>query len=277
MKITKSYLRQIIKEELARKLDEMPYAGTFRGAGDKDIITPGDYGIADPPFSRRGKDPDATTRYVRSAKFQDDAIRLYANIQFPVWLAPLFSKRGSPLAADIGSELERAGIMDLASEGLDYLASKGFDGIEKIDPIGDLVIVAGGLNVNIGGVSSPWMIFHGIFDSLQDDYTGNISELAPGITDLVNDMDMSGIDIDVLTSCLTMGSVRKGEFNGQTTDMIAEMMCQELLDKRGLHFNFNMIDDPEIQVQIEEFGDRVKDLVESFRQGARGKLILVHI
>jgi len=276
MKITKSYLRQIIKEELARKLDEMPYAGTLRGAGDKDIIMPGDYRIGTPQNMLHGYDPNVTTRYVRSAKFQDDAIRLYANIQFPVWLAPLFSKSQWDLSADIGSEQERVGIMDLAGEGLDYLGRKGFDGIEKIDPIGDLVIVVGGLNVNRGLVSSPWMIFHGIFDSLADDYTGNISELAPGISALVNDMEMSEFDIDVLTSCLTMGSARKNNM-GVTTDIIAEMMCQELLDKRGLHFNFNMIDDPEIQMQIEEFGDRIKNLAESFRQGARGKLIFVNM
>ena len=59
------------------------------------------------------------------------------------------------------------------------------------------------------------------------------------------------------------------------SDMIAEMMVQEIFDKRGLRFNFDKVVDADAQNQIIEIGERVKEQAQLFRKRAPGKLILV--
>jgi len=254
----------------------MPMAGILRGSKGKDIVIPSKPSLYDAPESIRGRDPKITTRFARSSKFQNDAIRLYANIPFDVWLAPIFSEDAYVLNQFINPEGgDRIKVIDLNLEGLDFLTSQGFDGIEAIKPGGDLVIVTS-INTIKGAVSSPWVIFHGIFDSFDDDYVSQLDVLDLDLKTNVEDIEMSGIDNEVLMSCMTMGAAQRGELNGQTTDIVAEMMCQEILDKRGVYFNFDNLDDPETQMMIKEFGAQVKKEAKTFRQNARGKLIFVN-
>ncbi len=292
MRITQRQLRQIIREELARGLDEMAYKGMILGPGGKDVRFE-----RNPYRLSTRHDPDIGSRLMRSKKFHNDALRLYANIPYGVWIAPFFGDQTPEILLRSSSEDEDAGritILDLAVDGIERLRELNYEGVDQINPIEDLVILIKP-NTGEGTFTSAWMTFHAVFDSLYDDYSGGVNALVPGYDELFNFLEPGMFE--ELEKCLTMGAARDGEIVTET-DLFAEMMCQELLDKRGLHFDFESelptfrkglgilkgtrFDDQfrgptseEMKAKILQLGERVKELTQTFRENARGKLIVV--
>jgi len=275
MRITEVQLRRIIKETL----DEMAYAETLTGHDGEHVVLPGDRHWSTPEGSTtaRAMDPKTTSQYLKSKKFNDDAIRLYANVPFKVWLAPVLSKNLDVSIAFVDPKLgySRIKVLNLAYGGLEFLEKTGFAGVEKIDPAKDLVVMPAGLNVMKGYTTSPWVIMHGIFDSV--DGSGVTSELVPGIAELIKDIEKDPGLIWGLHGSLTMHSATTHQIPlDSVSDMVAEMMLQEIFDRRKLRFNFEKVVDEEMKNQIIEIGERVKKaLAPLFRERAPGKLILV--
>jgi hypothetical protein len=274
MKITEGQLRRIIRETL----DEMAYAETLTGHDGEHVVLPGNRHWSTPEGSTtaRAMDPKTTSQYLKSKKFNDDAIRLYANVPFKVWLAPVLSKNLDVSTAFVDPKLgySRIKVLNLAYGGLEFLEKTGFAGVEEIDPANDLVVLPVGLNVMKGYTTSPWIIMHGIFDSV--DSLDAISELVPGIVKLSKDIEKDPDLIWHLLNSLTMHSATTQQIPlDAISDIVAEMMVQEIFDKRGLRFNFDKVEDPKMQNQIIEIGERVKTLAPLFRKRAPGKLILV--
>ena len=275
MRITEVQLRQIIRESL----DEMAFAKTLTGHDGKHIVLPGRSSRRSGPegsTSARALDPETNSRYLGSKKFNDDAIRLYANVPFNVWLAPVLSKDPDRSMGFVDPEFgySRIKVLNLAYGGLEFLEKTGFAGVEEINPTKDLVVLPVGLNVMKGYTTSPWVIMHGIFDSF--DGNNAVSELAPGLVKLYKDVEKDPDLIWHLLHSLTMYSARTHQITlDAPSDMIAEMMLQEILDKRGVRFNFDKVVDADVQNQIIEIGKRVKEQAQLFRKRAPGKLILV--
>jgi hypothetical protein len=279
MKITNSQLRQIIREDLIQNIDEMAFAKTLTGHDGKHIVLPGRSSHWSGPegsTSAKAFDPETTSRYLGSKKFNDDAIRLYANVPFNVWLAPVLSKDPDTSINFVDPKFgySRIKVLNLAYGGLEFLEKTGFAGIEEINPTKDLVVLPVGLNVMKGYTTSPWVIMHGVFDSI--DTINIISELVPGAMELLKDIEKDPDLIWHLLKSLTMYSARTHQFTlDAPSDMVAEMFVQEIFDKRRLRFNFDEVKDPDMRNQITEVGDRVKKLAQLFITRAPGKLILV--
>jgi len=274
MRITEVQLRRIIRETL----DEMAFAKTLARSDGEHVVLPSSRHWSTPEGSTtaRAMDPKTTSQYLKSKKFSDDAIRLYANVPFKVWLAPVLSKNLDVSTAFVDPKLgySRIKVLNLAYGGLEFLEKTGFAGVEEIDPANDLVVLPAGLNVMKGYTTSPWIIMHGIFDSV--DGAGATSELVPGIAELIKDIEKDPGLIWDLHGSLTMHSATTQQIPlDAISDIVAEMMVQEIFDRRKLRFNFEKVVDEEMKNQIIEIGNRVKTLAKLFRERAPGKLILV--
>jgi hypothetical protein len=275
MRITESKLRQIIRASL----DEMAFAKTLTGRDGKHIVLPGGSSRWSGPevsTSAKAMDPKTTSRHLMSKKFNDDAMRLYANVPFNVWLAPVLSSNLDVSTAFVDPEFgySRIKVLNLAYGGLEFLEKTGFAGVEEINPTKDLVVLPVGLNVMKGYTTSPWVIMHGVFDSI--DTINIISQLVPGAMELLKDIEKDPGLIWHLLHSLTMHSARTRQITlDAPSDMVAELFVQEIFDKRGLRFNFDKVVDADAQNQIIEIGNRVKEMAQLFRNRAPGKLILV--
>ena len=276
MKITSRQLRQIIREVLIQNIDEMAFAKTLTGHDGKHIVLPGGSSRWSGSTSARALDPATTSRYLGSQKFHDDAMRLYANVPFNIWLAPVLSNDFDISAAFVDPKFSysRIKVLNLAYGGLEFLEKTGFAGVEEINPTEDLVVMPVGLNVMKGYTTSPWVIMHGVFDSI--DTIDIISELVPGVKELFKDIEKNPTLIWNLLKSLTMYYARTHQITlDAPSDIVAEMLVQEIFDKRRLRFNFDEVKDLDAQNQITEVGDRVKELAQLFLTRAPGKLILV--
>jgi len=77
-----------------------------------------------------------------------------------------------------------------------------------------------------------------------------------------------------VTQTLTMASARNGQLSSGG-DILAEMMCQELLTKGGLRIDFNTVQEkPEMARAIRALARHVKRMAADFRRNAQGKLIV---
>jgi len=275
MNITESKLRRIVRESL----DEMAFAKTLTDRDGKHIVLPGESSRWSGPegsTSARALDPETNSRYLGSKKFNDDAIRLYANVPFNVWLAPVLSKDPDRSMGFVDPEFgySRIKVLNLAYGGLEFLEKTGFAGVEEINPTKDLVVLPVGLNVMKGYTTSPWVIMHGVFDSI--DTINMISQLVPGAKELLKDVENDPDLIWHLLHSLTMYSARTHQITlDAPSDMVAEMFVQEIFDRRKLRFNFDKVVDPDAQKKIIEIRNRVKEMAQLFLNRAPGKLILV--
>jgi len=275
MRITEGQLRRIIR----KSLDEMAFVKTLTGHDGKHIVLPGRSSRRSGPegsTSARALDPETNSRYLGSKKFNDDAIRLYANVPFNVWLAPVLSSNLDVSTAFVDPEFSysRIKVLNLAYGGLEFLEKTGFAGVEEINPTKDLVVLPVGLNVMKGYTTSPWVIMHGVFDSI--DTINMISQLVPGAKELLKDVENDPDLIWHLLHSLTMYSARTHQITlDAPSDMVAEMFVQEIFDRRKLRFNFDKVVGPDAQKKIIEIGNRVKEMAQLFLNRAPGKLILV--
>ena len=138
-------------------------------------------------------------------------------------------------------------------------------------------------------LATPWMVMHSIFDS-----NSMTDKLIPGFQELnalltygsdegldeddvfmpLNNLTDNYENTRAVASTLTMASGRSGQVAG-SGDILAEMMCQELLTKSGLRMNFEPVrDNPEIEAAVRELASRVKRMAADFRRNAQGKLIV---
>jgi hypothetical protein len=286
MRITESRMRQIIREEAKRALQEMPYAGSLgirQGSDDFELKDEdGEDFSAGAPRNIPG-----AAKYARSSRFKNQATKLYANFPHNVWLA---SWAGDPreirtIASelDIGLGGEYAGErrvvgVELVPDGIRILEEIGFEAPSRVGP-DDLVIIHSISDVDRANLSSPWMIFHSMFDdqaAAPDNFIPSWYDLdLEGMVMGLKYSDGTPLDDDTsrLGLILTMGSAREGRISA-VTDIPGEAICQELLTKGGFRYKTEALDDEGIEA-MEEFAAAVRVAADEFRQGTKGMLLAV--
>ena len=285
MRITESRMRQIIREEAKRALQEMPYAGDLGISHSTDQESES---FISSNLSAAGVNRKGAEKYARSGRFKTLAKRHFDNIPYNVWVAPLI---GIGYGAGVNDDPEdgaRGRVLDLVPDGIKLLERLKFEAPSRVGP-DDLVILYSSMGTDTSFLATPWMVMHSIFDT-----NSMTDELIPGFQEL-NSLLVYGSDEgldedDVFMSLnnltdnyeatqdvvqtLTIASARSGQVAG-AGDVLAEMMCQELLTKGGLRIDFNTVQEkPEMERAIRELGRRVKRMAADFRRNAQGKLIV---
>jgi len=287
MTITESTLRRIIREEAKKALREMPYAGDLgvRRSTDQESESFIASGISDTGANRKGAE-----KYARSGRFKMLAKRHFDNIPYNVWVAPLI---GVPNEAGVDDDPEtgnRGKILDLVPEGIEMLERLGFQAPARVGS-GDLVILYSAMVTDINFLATPWMVMHSIFDTnsmteeLIPGYQALNNMIVFGDTEPEDDALMPLMNLtdnaeasEYVVRRLTMASARN-ELLAGGGDILAEMMCQELLTKGGLRINFTTAPEKEnaLSKAIRALASRVKLMAADFRRNAQGKLIVTAV
>lgn len=285
MRISESRIRQIVREEAKRALQEMPYAGDLGISHSTDQETESfiSSNLSDVGVNRAGAE-----KYARSGRFKTLAKRHFDNIPYNVWVAPLIGVGSGAGVSDDPEDGGRGRVLDLVPDGIKLLERLKFEAPSRVGG-GDLVILYSSMGTDTTFLATPWMVMHSIFDtnSMTDELIPGFQELNALLTygsDEGLDEDDVFMPLNNLTdnyentravaSTLTMASGRNGQIAG-SGDILAEMMCQELLTKGGLRINFEPVrDNPEIEAAIRELARRVKRMAADFRRNAQGKLIV---
>lgn len=288
MRLSESRFRRIVREEARRALQEMPYAGSLGIRQGSDDFSFEDEDGND--FSAGAdRNIQGAVKYARSGRFKNQATKLYANFPRNVWLA---SWAGDPreirtIASelDIGLGGEYAGErrivgVDLVPDGVRILEEIGFEAPARVGP-DDLVILHSISNVDRENLSSPWMIFHSMFDdqaAAPDNFIPSWYDLDLDGMIMNSDLKYSDgtlLDDDTsrLGEVLTMGSAREGRIR-TLGDVVGEAITQELLTKGGFRYKTEALDDESADV-MEEFAAGVRQAANEFRQSTRGKLLAV--
>jgi hypothetical protein len=295
MRITEARLRSLIREMLTNEMAYAGHLGVKRGAPS---YGPGnlDTDIDKEEMMTRAE------KFAKSAYFDDQAVKLFGNIPIPVWYAAIIGGVGAGMnLTDAPKDYvypaqkhfermmisDRVGLADTFPEGIEALESAGFENLDGINPK-DLVIIGVASMVYPGFNSTPWMTLHAVFDA---DYTESFFDsMCPSYTRLYS--IMSGDSLEPIEghspaeflhffgsttakprtpSPFTMGVARRGGVNGR--DALAECMVQELLDRRGLHLNWDAV--PEELHPLAELVIRdIKAAAAEFRQSMQGKTLV---
>jgi hypothetical protein len=274
MRINESRIRQIIREEVESAVDEMAHAGTFEPEQSPDTNRVSfQYGNQPDNDSAATllKHRSAAEKFARSGRFKTLAEKHLANIPHSVWFAPLI---GSYREVWDNAEGTRMKVMPV-KKGLELLKSLGYKGIDGVGS-SDVVVLytsaTAGSNPTDPILATPWMIFHAMFDNMDNN-------LCPSYVKLYDRMiedDLPDMDVMKLAAGLTMKSAREGWVRAPT-DLIAEMMCQELLTSQGLQVDIEKIEDDELSELMEEIVPVIKKSADQFRNRMKGKLFLIAV
>lgn len=285
MRISESRMRQIIREEAKRALQEMPYAGDLgiSHSDDQESESFISSNLSDMGVNRAGAE-----KYARSGRFKTLAKRHFDNIPYNVWVAPLIGIGYGAGVNDDPEDGNRGRVLDLVPDGIKLLERLKFEAPSRVGP-DDLVILYSSMGTDATFLATPWMVMHSIFDT-----NSMTDELIPGFQELnallvygsdeeldeddvfmpLNNLTDNYENTRAIASTLTMASGRSGQV-ANSGDILAEMMCQELLTKGGLRMNFEPVrDNPEIEAAVRELASRVKRMAADFRRNAQGKLIV---
>ena len=275
MRITESRMRQIIREEAKRALQEMPYAGDLGISHSTDQESES---FISSNLSAAGVNRKGAEKYARSGRFKTLAKRHFYNIPYNVWVAPLI---GIGYGAGVNDDPEdgaRGRVLDLVPDGIKLLERLKFEAPSRVGP-DDLVIIHSISDVDRANLSSPWMIFHSMFDdqsAAPDNFIPSWYDLDfDGLTNNLkyNDGTTFGDDTSKLDRVLTMGSARGGLIQA-LGDVPGEAICQELLTKGGFRYKTEALDDEGIEA-MEEFAAAVRVAADEFRQSTKGMLLAV--
>lgn len=276
MKIKESRIRQIIREEAKKALQEMPYAGSFEPRQSPD------WELSDEERIKQGENPRGARKFSQSKRFKDLSQKHLANMPNNFWFAPLIG--AMTIVIDEGGQRFR--VLPLDPDGLNDLKNIGYnvpDGIKSDDVI---------INYDISTshkdfLATPWMIFHAMFDSNAQEMTlcpslAQLNELMiynPG--DKISDPDFAplareqGHKSEKWFKALTMASARNGKLD-VISDAIAEMMCQELLTSGGLRLDLGVVS-PEYHKPLHMLSDIIKQCANEFRKNIGGKYIIIAV
>ena len=282
MRISESRMRQIIREEAKRALQEMPYAGSL-GVGrdsyrDEDPDAPMSF-TAD---ELGGPNRKGAERYARSARFKKLAEKHLANVPGNVWIAPLIGVGNN---ADVdedpsGYSQNRVRLRPLVPDGIELLERLGYETPARVGS-DDTVILYSSMTTEKDFMATPWMIFHSMLDS--GDSVNRISPLYEELSGIFiwqsgappEIKAITGENEDQWVDALTMASARNGKI-GTTSDALAEIVCQELLTKGGFQVNPNGTA-PKYVEALQALKPYIKRIADEVRSNIRGKLVAVAV
>jgi hypothetical protein len=275
--ITKSKIRQIIREEARKALQEMPYAGSL-GVRHSDSDEESFFASESPIGSNR----KGAEKYAQSARFRNLAKKHFANIPYNVWVAPLIGV-GAGVNDYVNFRQVRTNMVSLAPDGIRMLKDLGFNAPDQVG-VDDVVILYTSMAMDKGFIATPWMIFHSMFDAAETQalHAPLFAKLADAITMGEETEDLPDPALEPLSrddeawfGALTMASARKGKI-GATTDAIAEIMCQELLTAGGFQINDEGAEEEYIEA-LHSLKPFIKACADEFLLNIRGKLLIVSV
>lgn len=271
MRLTESKLRAVIRKELQKSLHEMAHMGTMgvsRGDWYKPDENPEE--VLEPlsVFSKR--EMAAAEKYARSSRFAKLADKLFANLPINIWTAALIGRKSG----------ERSEYYELNDENLERLASLGFDTSKPFGPDDTIILGIYG-SADKGTLGTPWMTFHALFDAYN--FESPIMEKFSNLYGLVTeDEEFGGRFMESgIRDAMTMGAARdakegRGIGLESEDDVLAELMVQELLDRRGVRFDLENIE-PQFHPFFDELTVLVKEAAQAIRDTMIGKIVVVSV
>lgn len=271
MRLSESKLRAVIREELQKSLSEMAHMGTM-GVSRGDWYQPDENPeeVLEPlsVFSKR--EMAAAEKYARSSRFAKLADKLFANLPINIWTAALIGRKSGA----------RSEYYELNDENLERLASLGFDTSKPFGP-NDTIILGIYGSADKGTLGTPWMTFHALFDAYN--FESPIMEKFSNLYGLVTeDEEFSARFMDSgIRDAMTMGAARaskegRGIGLESEDDVLAELMVQELLDRRGVRFDLENIE-PQFHPFFDELTVLVKEAAQAIRDTMIGKIVVVSV
>jgi len=309
MKITKRQLIEIINE-----MSFKGHLGFSKDSGfDKlepteledyriDSLDGDEFGVSEEEFEENYDDIIASWQkkqrkgaegYARSERFKSEAEKRLANFKQDIYIAShlgtftthfdeIKNNPGEVVAP--GSIFSRLFITDI-NIGKKYLQSdKNFDKntIDEIKNDDTVIYYSSAIMGSKGRLAqaTPWMIFHAIFH----DFSGELSKISPTAELLAKNYNTLEFSTDlknvnkVLTNKSARVSLSKGDMGGRLSiDEFAEMICQDLLTRRGLVLKIKQEAD---QNDIEDWV-AIKKIINKISQEVRknlpGKFIFVGV
>lgn len=193
--------------------------------------------------------------------------------------------------AGVGASNHRTRVVDIGT-GLEIikrhskLANLDTSGIDAKDVV---IFYSASIIGNKGDwqKASPWTIFHAIFEQNVEEseyYDIDLQKLSPTYFKLLEYLEQNyggKFGLKNIGQVLTMGAARKGYFdrvdgNGINGDNAAEMLCQEILTRRGLVLNLSKAAPEDID-GWKELESIIKESAKEVRKNIVGKFIFVGV
>tara|TARA_B100000035_G_scaffold307644_1_gene311209 strand:- start:3297 stop:4226 length:930 start_codon:yes stop_codon:yes gene_type:complete len=300
MKISQQKLKQIIRQIIK----EAPFAedlGSIESETDDDISFLGGVSSGIAPYMIQDADEETKKKIARQKKaarhyatgksFKEEAKKRYKYLDANVFVLSQigsFSFKPGTVSNTKRREFLPSGVQKRVT--FNKLGEKAFNFLKQVKPDIDLSKVKNTDTIiyyqtdAIGSKQqtykmTPWMIIHAIIDSLS--FRRKLSELTniDFYKGLSGPLHPTKYVYDIMT---TGSSNVKKNFGSKaqlgtrypTDDAIAEMICQELLTQKGVHFNREGL-------SLEENGDldkiefHIKEIANWFQEYMQGKLIVV--
>ena len=275
MRISESRIRQIIREEAKRALQEMPYAGDLgiSHSTDQESESFISSNLSDMGVNRKGAE-----KYARSGRFKKLAEKHLANVPGNVWVAPLIGiGYGAGVNDDpFGNSQNRVRLTPLVPDGIETLERLGYEAPARVGR-DDTVILYSTMTTEKGFMATPWMIFHSMLDSGHS--VNRISPLYEELSGIFIWQSSAPPEIKAITGeneyewtgALTMASARNGEI-GTTSDALAEIVCQELLTKGGFQVNPDGAAPGYVRA-LQALKPYIRRIADEVRSNIKGKLV----
>ena len=291
MRITGKELRKIIREELSQDLDEMAYGGrlglVFSRKPHKNFNAGGG--------GQYAPNPIAAAKFATSKSYEDKAIKLFGNIPNRVFVAPFIGNIEDLDEEQAGFDIRRgqrgrAVVLPLDDQAVQDLRKLGFRDIPKDLNETDLFILYTSSGAEGKKFSaSPWIAIHAFFNiggfpGEENPHIDMISPTFQGLFDrywLQDPSDplfpiLSQDSEDNIAQYLTMGSARDGNLAGGFVEAASEMLTQEILDRRKLHFSKRIeTAEPEVRDALLELKQIIAVAGEEAVKNMKGKLLVI--
>lgn len=301
MKISRQRLKTIIKTVLR----EAPFAGdlgsvesdndddmSFLGAVSSNIYPLASSEVQDEETKKRlARQKKAARHYATGPAFKKEAEKRYSHLDANVYVLSQigsFSFKPGTVSKTKRKDFlpdgirKRVTFSDINEKSLNFLRQVKPDiDLSKVKNTDTIIYYQTDAigNKNQTFKMSPWMIIHAIIDN--STFREKL-EMETGI-DFYNGLTGPIHPTKYVFDIMTTGSSNvKNNFMGlaqlgtryPTDDAFAEMICQELLTKKGVHFDRSGLDKFENQ-HLDKVESHIKKIASWFQEYIQGKLIVV--
>lgn len=262
MKMKLSELRKVIRQVLS----EMPFREVLPSAN---ISSKNDQPESGPSSFR------AVDRFHRTPQFQKKAIAAFRGLPIEAYFLPIKIDKNLPFLQDTRLTVEKPakGIRLLKQIGADV----DFEDLQAKLAGGATVFLSFVEKLQAGLLPTPWMTIHAMLDNSEAEGNSVLDALRYKIQDWIEEEEPY-TDDDELQEIMTMGSARSGLLRGAaTSDIISELMTQEIATRRGIVFAYPSDMDPEKKEKFMNLEKFIKslDIKSKFSKVVGGKLVFV--
>jgi len=310
-KLIYDYLKSMGMISEVKNIDEMSFKGHLGFSKDSgfdklepteledyriDQLEGDEFGLSEEEFEENLDDIIASWQkkqrkgaevYARSERFKSEAEKRLAHLEPDIYIAShlgtftthfdeIKNNPGEVVAP--GSIFSRLFITDI-NIGKKYLQlDKNFDKntIDEIKNNDTVIYYSSAIMGSKGRLAqaTPWMIFHAIFH----DFSGELSKISPTAELLAKNYrtsDLKNVN-KVLTHKSARVSLKKGSIGRVGADEIAEMICQDLLTRRGLVLKIPEADKKDVDNWL-AIKKTINKISQEVRANLPGKFIFVGV